>query len=80
MTRVIRAGDGTKLPADFQVVIKVRSELTGGAMAILDETLPPKRYIPVHVHDNDVWVYVHTGEIGALIGDEVVTASAGSWV
>jgi hypothetical protein len=35
--------------------------------------------IPNHVHRNDVWVRVESGQIGVLVGDEVCTARAGEW-
>jgi mannose-6-phosphate isomerase-like protein (cupin superfamily) len=79
-TRIIRPGDGTPLPGGFAVVIKVRSEATGGVMSVIEETLPAKRLITPHVHENDVWVYVLQGEIGALVGEEIVMAGPATWV
>ena len=58
----------------------MRSEDTGGVIAILEETVPAKRLITPHVHENDVWLYVLRGEIGALIGDDIVVATPGTWV
>ncbi|HUD06926.1 MAG TPA: cupin domain-containing protein [Candidatus Saccharimonadales bacterium] len=68
-----------KLPGSFKVTIKVRSENTNGVMSVVEETLPPKALVPPHVHKNDVWVYVQTGEIGVLIGETTKTASKGQW-
>ena len=39
----------------------------------------PKAFVTPHVHQNDVWVYVLSGEIGVLVGDEVTTAHEGDW-
>ena len=57
------------LPGDFEVVVKVRSEHTDGVMAVIEETIQPGRLVSPHTHDNDVWVYVLSGEIGVLVGD-----------
>jgi hypothetical protein len=68
---------GAALPGDFAVTVRVRSEQTNGVMAAIEETLQPKAFIPPHVHLNDVWVYVLSGEIGVLVGEEVRTAHRG---
>ena len=76
---IVEAGEGTRLPGAFDVLIQVRSEHTDGVMAVLEETVPPHTLIPPHVHDNDVWVYVLSGRVGVLVGDEIRTADTGSW-
>ncbi|HXP32927.1 MAG TPA: cupin domain-containing protein [Acidimicrobiales bacterium] len=76
---IVGEGEGTRLPGAFDVLVKVRSEHTGGVMAVLEETVPPHTLIPPHVHDNDVWVYVLSGTVGVLVGDEIRTAEQGSW-
>ena len=48
-------------------------------MAVIEETLPPHQLISPHTHENDVWVYVLSGEIGVLVGEEIKVASPGSW-
>ena len=48
-------------------------------MSVIEETLTPKSFIPPHTHQEDVWVYVLSGEVGVLVEDEVVTATAGQW-
>jgi quercetin dioxygenase-like cupin family protein len=63
----------------FEVSVQVRSEDTGGVLAVIEETLVPKAFITPHVHHNDVWVYVLSGEIGVLVGEEVASAGAGQW-
>src|ERR1700761_4748781 len=67
------------LPGSFQVQVQVRAEHTGGVLAVIGETLAPRILIPNHVHRNDVWVRVESGQIGVLVGDEVRTAGAGEW-
>jgi len=69
-----------QLPGSFKVTIKVRAEHTNGTMSVVEETLPPKELIPPHVHSNDVWVYVKSGKVGALVGETVVTAKKGEWL
>ena len=69
--------DGTHLPGG---TIRVRGSQTGGAMAVFEQTLPPRKLIPPHVHANDVWVYVLSGETGVLVGDEIATGGPGSWL
>src|SRR5437868_3918137 len=79
MALIVGPNDGTHLKSGFQVVVKVRGEDTGGAMAVVEETLQPRGLVPPHIHQNDVWVYVRTGEIGVLVGDDIGFATAGSW-
>ncbi|WP_369392984.1 cupin domain-containing protein [Streptomyces sp. CG1] len=79
MPIVIGADDGTQLPGAAEVVIKVRSEDTNGVLAAIEQTLPPKRLISPHTHENDVWVHVLSGEVGILVGDTVEMAGQGSW-
>lgn len=79
MAPVIRPQMIEPLPGDFEVKITVRGEDTDGVMASVEETLQPGAFIPPHVHANDVWVYVVSGGVGVLVGDEVDTASAGQW-
>jgi quercetin dioxygenase-like cupin family protein len=67
------------LPGQFEVQVQVRSEHTNGVLAVIGETLAPRILVPDHVHRNDVWVRVESGEIGVLVGDEVRTARAGEW-
>lgn len=60
-------------------MVRVRSEQTGGATAVLEETIAPGALITPHVHSNDVWVHVLTSEIGVLVGDETAAAASGAW-
>jgi quercetin dioxygenase-like cupin family protein len=38
-------------------------------MGVIEETVPPGKLIAPHTHQNDVWAYVLSGEIGVLVGD-----------
>ena len=77
--RVIVPPSGPILPGDFKLMVTVRSEHTDSVMSVIEETLAPKSFIPPHTHKNDVWVYVLSGEIGVLVGDDVARASEGQW-
>jgi quercetin dioxygenase-like cupin family protein len=79
MPIVIRPDHGTPLPGEFEVCVKVRSEHTNGVIAIIEETVPARRLISPHTHQNDVWVYVLSGEVGILVGDQIDVAGPGSW-
>lgn len=79
MPLIVRPKDLPVLPGAFEITITVRGDDTNGAMASLEETVPARSLVPLHVHANDVWVYVLEGEVGVLVGDEVGTASAGEW-
>lgn len=79
MAIVINPGDGTPLHNEFQAVVQLRAAHTGGALAALKMTVPPRRLITPHVHENDVWVYVLSGEIGILVGEEIAHAGPGAW-
>lgn len=70
---------GAQLPGPFEIQVQVRSEHTNGVLAVIGETLAPRILVPTHVHHNDVWVRVESGEIGVLVGDEVQSARAGEW-
>ncbi len=70
---------GAPLPGSFEVTVRVRSEHTGGALAVIEETLVPKAFVTPHMHQNAVWVYVLSGEIGVLVGGQVAEAAAGEW-
>jgi quercetin dioxygenase-like cupin family protein len=67
------------LSGPFGISVQVRAEHTNGVLSVIEETLPPRAFIPPHVHQNDVWVYVLHGEIGVLVGDAIATADSGQW-
>src|SRR5215210_40203 len=60
MAQVIEPTVGTDLGGLFEVVVRVRSEDTNGVLAAIEQTVPPRKLIPPHTHENDVWVYVLT--------------------
>jgi mannose-6-phosphate isomerase-like protein (cupin superfamily) len=57
-------------------------EETGGALSVVEHPIGPRALCaPYHRHSReDEYSYVLEGEMGALLGDEVVYASAGDFV
>ena len=68
------------LPGAFEVRVTVRGEQTDGVVAVIEETLQPRSFITPHMHSNDVWVYVLSGTVGALVGDVIDEATTGQWI
>ena len=57
------------------------AETTGGALTVLDQTMPARSGPPPHVHERlHEYFYVLDGEIRFQIGTELRTATAGSLV
>jgi quercetin dioxygenase-like cupin family protein len=59
-----------------------RSAETGGRVALVEHPIQPRSLAaPIHTHrDEDEISYVASGSIGVQIGDQVLTAGAGSLV
>lgn len=55
---------------------------TGGRFSVVHHPIAPRALgAPLHRHHNeDEFSYVLRGKLGALLGDEVVTAGVGTWV
>jgi mannose-6-phosphate isomerase-like protein (cupin superfamily) len=64
------------------IVWKIDGAQTGGHVSVVHHPLAPRALAaPLHRHTReDEYSYVLTGTLGALLGDEVVTAGAGTWV
>ena len=58
------------------------TEETGGGFSMVEHPIAPGTMAaPWHMHTReDEYSYVITGTLGALLGDEVVTAGPGTWV
>lgn len=64
-----------------QSVFKVLSEQTGGAYAILEQTIPAGHGPPLHVHRHETEIfYILEGQFEITIGDQKVAAQAGAMV
>ena len=61
---------------------KIDSAETGGRFTVVHHPIAPRALAaPLHYHHNeDEYSYVLEGTLGALLGDEVVTAGPGTWV
>jgi mannose-6-phosphate isomerase-like protein (cupin superfamily) len=71
--------------ADFGslgVVWKVEGIETAGRFSVVEHPIPPHSLAaPLHFHHNeDEYSYVLEGTLGALLGDEVILATPGTWV
>ncbi|MDQ6883582.1 MAG: cupin domain-containing protein [Candidatus Dormibacteraeota bacterium] len=63
------------------VLFKIFGAETGGVLAIVEHPVDPHRLVPPHTHsDVDEYSYVLEGEIGARIGDRVISAGPGTYV
>jgi quercetin dioxygenase-like cupin family protein len=63
------------------VTIKITGDSTGGRFAVVEHPVEPGGLVEPHTHTKeDEYSYVLEGEIGVQIGEEVLTAPAGSLV
>lgn len=64
------------------VAWKIDAPETGGRFSVVHHPIAPRALAaPLHRHhDEDEYSYVLEGTLGALLGDEVVTAGPGTWV
>jgi hypothetical protein len=65
----------------FGVARKIDGHLSEGRFAIVHHPLAPRALAaPLHLrHNEDEYSYVLTGRLGALLGDDVGIAPAGTW-
>lgn len=81
--RVIAPGHGAAFDfGGLGVHWKIDGADTGGRFSVVHHPIAPRALAaPLHRHRNeDEYSYVLEGTLGALLGDEVVTAGPGSWV
>ena len=66
----------------FAVNWKIDGAETGERFSIVHHPIAPRSLVaPLHYHHNeDEYSYVLSGTLGALLGDDVVTAGPGTWV
>lgn len=66
----------------FGVQWKLDGALSEGRFSIVHHPMAPRVLAaPLHLHHNeDEYSYVIKGTMGAMLGDEVVTAGPGTWV
>ena len=74
----IEPGQGRSV---LHAVFKFSSEDTRGLLTILEVVLEPGRMVPPHQHvEEDEYLFVIEGEIGARVGDEELIAPSGSYL
>ncbi len=77
---LVAPDEGSHLPT-LGVTHKVTAEHFGGALAIIEGTLPPGEMIPPHTHSReDECAFVLEGELTVDVGGEIVVAPIGSFV
>ena len=66
----------------FKTTVRVPAEATGGAMSVLEHTLPGGYVaMPIHTHARETEVtHVLEGTLTVQVGDEVVKAGPGTYV
>ncbi|HET6764789.1 MAG TPA: cupin domain-containing protein [Longimicrobiaceae bacterium] len=66
----------------FHTTVRVSGESTGGAMSVLEHTLPAGFVaMPLHTHSRETEVtHVLEGTLTVQVGDDVVTAGPGTYV
>ena len=80
---VVRPGEGFRAPlGPVGTIHKVPGVATEGRLAIVEHTLRPRFLAtPMHRHSReDELSIVLAGQLGVKLGDEVVVATAGSYV
>jgi quercetin dioxygenase-like cupin family protein len=78
--RLVPPGEGRRvLLFAVQFDYKVTSADSGGALAALEVTIPPRTLVKPHNHSReDEYTVVLDGTVGARVGDRVVEAAAGA--
>ncbi len=56
------------------------SELGAESLTVADLTLTPDSKIPTHIHPTEEAMVILDGELEAVLGDEVITVTAGQTV
>ncbi len=66
----------------FGVTWKIEGDETGDRFSVVHHPIAPRALVaPLHRHHNeDEYSFVIKGTLGALLGDEVVSAGPGTWV
>jgi mannose-6-phosphate isomerase-like protein (cupin superfamily) len=82
-TITIGADEGERVDlGGLGIVWKIEGAAAEGRFSIVHHPLAPRALAaPLHRHTReDEYSYVLTGTLGALLGDDVVTAEPGTWV
>lgn len=77
--KLIRPGEGEAyLSLASHVTIKVPSEATGGAFAVMEHVVPPGSGPPPHTHTETELIFIVDGTFAVTVGAEQGTAGAGT--
>jgi mannose-6-phosphate isomerase-like protein (cupin superfamily) len=82
-TIAIRSEQGDRFDfGGWGVDWKIDGPDAGGRFSVVHHPIAPRRLVaPLHRHHNeDEYSFVIKGTLGALLGNEVVTAEPGTWV
>lgn len=80
---IVKPADGASFDfGGLGVHWKIDGPQTGGQFAVVHHPIAPRALAaPLHYHHReDEYSYVLSGQLGALLGDEVVEAGPGTWV
>lgn len=80
---VIQPGEGPSFDfGSLGIHWKLEGVESAGRFAVVEHPIPPRTLAaPLHYHHNeDEYSYVLEGTLGAMLGDEIVGATPGSWV
>ena len=79
---LLEGGQGTIHTGLPTHVLKADSKATRGAYSLYEETFPPGHPGPaIHIHhDQEEAFYMIAGELTFLLGDQLITANAGTFV
>lgn len=80
---IVQSEEGTKIRifGGVEFTVKVRSEESGGAFTLLDNTNPVGTFLPPHIHHNeDETFYILEGEFEFYVNDQVLRAGPGATV
>lgn len=79
---LVSPGEGARADlGGLGVDFKIWSEATGGALAIVEHPMEPRRLVPPHVHEReDELSYVLAGTFGVRVGDQEAVAGPGTYV
>ena len=78
---VLQPGEGQAIPGPGGLTLKASADQTNGSIGFLEATSEPGFSGPVHIHHgSDELFYVLGGRFQFLVGEDVVDATAGSFV
>jgi mannose-6-phosphate isomerase-like protein (cupin superfamily) len=78
---ILGPGEGRVIPGPEGLTLKASGADTGGAIGLLEGATPPGFGPPRHIHHrSDELFYVLDGDFQFLVGEQMVSATAGSFV